>query len=55
VEGLLRPEGRSLRPFEPPAQGVADRVLSATGLLDAEYTPNRWSRIRRSFLDRPWR
>ncbi len=55
VESLLRPEGRSLRPFRPPEQGIVDRVLSATGLLDAEHTPDRWTRIRRTFLGRPRR
>ena len=55
VESLIRPEGRSLRPFQPPEQGLVDRVLSATELLDAEHTPNRWSRVRRTFLGRPRR
>jgi phosphatidylserine/phosphatidylglycerophosphate/cardiolipin synthase-like enzyme len=55
VESLLRPEGRSLRPFQPPEQGLVDRVLSATELLDAEHTPNRWTRVRRTFLGRPRR
>ncbi|GAB3360262.1 phospholipase D-like domain-containing protein [Modestobacter lapidis] len=52
VDSLLRPAGRSLRPFQPPEQGVVDRALSATELLDAERTPDRWSRVRRTFLRR---
>ena len=52
VESLLRTEGRSLRPFRAPEQNLVDRVLSATELLDAEHTPNRWTRIRRAFLRR---
>ena len=52
VESLRRPEGRSLRPFVPPDQNLVDRVLAATELLDAEHTPDRWSRIRRTFLRR---
>jgi phospholipase D1/2 len=55
VESLLHPEGRSLRPFQPPEQHLVDRVLSATELLDAEHTPNRWSRVRQAFLGRPRR
>jgi phospholipase D1/2 len=49
VESLRRPLGRSLRTFEPPEQNGVDRVLAETELLDAEHTPNRWSRVRRSF------
>ncbi|TYP87848.1 phospholipase D-like domain-containing protein [Blastococcus xanthinilyticus] len=49
VDGLRTPEGRSLRPFEPPPQHVVDRVLAETELLDAERTPDRWSRVRRAF------
>ncbi|MCZ2859210.1 phospholipase D-like domain-containing protein [Blastococcus sp. VKM Ac-2987] len=53
VERLRTPAGRSLRPFEPPAQHVVDRALAATELLDAERTPNRWSRVRRAFSPGP--
>ena len=52
VDGLVTPVGRSLRPFEPPAQHVVDRALAATELLDAERTPDRWERVRRTFQRR---
>jgi phosphatidylserine/phosphatidylglycerophosphate/cardiolipin synthase-like enzyme len=52
VESLRRPAGRSLVPLEPPELGAVDRVLADTELLDAERTPNRWQRIRRSFHPR---
>jgi phosphatidylserine/phosphatidylglycerophosphate/cardiolipin synthase-like enzyme len=52
VESLRTPTGRTLQPFEPPAQHVVDRALAATELLDAERTPDRWSRVKRSFLRR---
>lgn len=53
VESLRRPEGRSLRTFQPPEQNAVERALAATELLDAERTPDRWSRVRRSFKHRP--
>lgn len=53
VDSLRTPTGRTLVPFEPPAQHVVDRVLAETELLDAERTPNRWGRVKRSFLRRP--
>ncbi|HEX2074735.1 MAG TPA: phospholipase D-like domain-containing protein [Geodermatophilus sp.] len=49
VEGLRRPLGRSLVPFTPPELGPVDRVVAETELLDAERTPDRWRRIRRTF------
>jgi phosphatidylserine/phosphatidylglycerophosphate/cardiolipin synthase-like enzyme len=49
VEGLRRPRGRSLVPFVPPELDPVERVLADTELLDAERTPNRWRRVRRSF------
>jgi phosphatidylserine/phosphatidylglycerophosphate/cardiolipin synthase-like enzyme len=49
VERLRRQQGRSLVPFTPPALGPVERVLADTELLDAERTPNRWRRVRRSF------
>ncbi|WP_346620319.1 phospholipase D-like domain-containing protein [Blastococcus montanus] len=49
VDSLRTTTGRSLRPFEPPPQHVVDRALAATELLDAERTPDRWSRVRRTF------
>ncbi|MGY1624407.1 phospholipase D-like domain-containing protein [Geodermatophilus sp. SYSU D00965] len=52
VESLRRPVGRSLVPFRAPDLGPLDRVLADTELLDAERTPNRWRRIRRSFRPR---
>jgi phosphatidylserine/phosphatidylglycerophosphate/cardiolipin synthase-like enzyme len=52
VESLRRPEGRSLRMFEPPPQNMVDRALAETELLDAERTPDRSSRIRRMFRRR---
>ncbi|MGY2083672.1 hypothetical protein [Blastococcus sp. SYSU DS0539] len=52
VESLRTPDGRTLRPFEAPAQHVVDRALAATELLDAERTPDRWSWIRRTFTPR---
>ncbi|SFL81035.1 phospholipase D-like domain-containing protein [Geodermatophilus ruber] len=52
VESLRRPQGRSLEPFTPPDLGPLGRLLADTELLDAERTPNRWQRIRRSFRPR---
>ena len=52
VESLRRPHGRSLLPYVPPELGPGDRVLAETELLDAERTPNRWHRVRRSFRPR---
>ena len=52
VESLRRPHGRSLVPYVPPELGSGDRVLAETELLDAERTPNRWHRVRRSFRPR---
>ncbi|MGR6966759.1 phospholipase D-like domain-containing protein [Geodermatophilus sp. URMC 61] len=52
VESLRRPHGRSLVPYVPPELGPADRALAETELLDAERTPNRWQRVRRSFRPR---
>ena len=49
VEGLRTATGRTLEPFEPPAQHVVDRALAATELLDAERTPDRWNRVKGSF------
>lgn len=49
VESLRTPTGRTLQPFEPPEQHVVDRALAATELLDAERTPDRWSRVKGSF------
>jgi phosphatidylserine/phosphatidylglycerophosphate/cardiolipin synthase-like enzyme len=49
VEALRREQGRSLVPFTPPDVDPLERVLADTELLDAERTPNRWRRIRRSF------
>lgn len=45
VESLRRDTGRSLRPFEPPRQGVLDTLLADTELLDPEQTPNRAQRV----------
>ncbi|MCW2583167.1 MAG: Phosphatidylserine/phosphatidylglycerophosphate/cardiolipin synthase [Klenkia sp.] len=52
VESLVRPEGRSLAPFEIPAQGVIDTVLAETELLDPETTPNRAQRVVARFQRR---
>ncbi|MFW3173034.1 phospholipase D-like domain-containing protein [Geodermatophilus sp. CPCC 206100] len=52
VEQLRRPVGRSLVPLPLPDLGPVDRTLADTELLDAERTPNRWRRIRRSFRPR---
>jgi phosphatidylserine/phosphatidylglycerophosphate/cardiolipin synthase-like enzyme len=52
VESLRRPVGRSLVPFTPPDLGPVDQALADTELLDAERTPNRWERVRRSFRPR---
>jgi phosphatidylserine/phosphatidylglycerophosphate/cardiolipin synthase-like enzyme len=52
VESLRRPRGRSLVPFSPPDLGPVEQVLADTDLLDAERTPNRWQRVRRSFRPR---
>ncbi|WNV75739.1 phospholipase D-like domain-containing protein [Geodermatophilus sp. DSM 44513] len=52
VESLRRPVGRSLVPFTPPDLGPVGQVLADTGLLDAERTPDRWERVRRSFRPR---
>ncbi|MGY1640276.1 phospholipase D-like domain-containing protein [Geodermatophilus sp. SYSU D00703] len=52
VESLRRPVGRSLVPFRAPDLGPVERVLADTELLDAERTPNRWRRVRRSFRPR---
>jgi len=52
VESLRRPRGRSLVPFTPPDLGPVERTLADTELLDAERTPNRWRRVRRSFRPR---
>jgi phosphatidylserine/phosphatidylglycerophosphate/cardiolipin synthase-like enzyme len=52
VERLRRPVGRSLVPFTPPDLDPVDRTLADTELLDAERTPNRWRRVRRSFRPR---
>lgn len=52
VESLRTPAGRTLEPFEPPRQHVVDRALAETELLDAEHTPDRWQRVRRSFRRR---
>ena len=49
VESLRTRSGRTLTPFEPPEQHVVDRALAATELLDAERTPDRWSRVKSSF------
>lgn len=55
IESLRTRTGRTLAPFEPPPQHVVDRVLAGSELLDAERTPDRWQRIRRSFPHRPGR
>ena len=52
VESLRRPVGRSLVPFAPPDLRPVDRTLADPELLDAERTPNRWDRVRRSFRPR---
>jgi phosphatidylserine/phosphatidylglycerophosphate/cardiolipin synthase-like enzyme len=52
VEHLRRPVGRSLVPFTPPELNPVERTLADTELLDAERTPNRWRRVRRSFRRR---
>ncbi len=52
VESLRRPVGRSLVPFTPPDLGPVEQALADTELLDAERTPNRWQRVRRSFRPR---
>jgi phospholipase D1/2 len=52
VESLRTATGRTLQPFEPPAQHLVDRALAETELLDPERTPDRWSRIQRSFRRR---
>ena len=49
VESLRTRSGRTLTAFQPPEQHVVDRVLAATELLDAERTPDRWSRVKASF------
>ena len=41
----LRTTGRSLQPFEIPAQGLLDTVLADTELLDPEQTPSRTQRV----------
>jgi hypothetical protein len=52
VESLRRPLGRSLVPFSPPDMNPVQQALADTELLDAERTPNRWHRVRRSFRPR---
>ena len=52
MESLRRPRGRSLVPFSPSDLGPVEQVLADTELLDAERTPNRWQRVRRSFRPR---
>lgn len=52
VESLRTATGRTLQPFEPPPQHAVDRALAETELLDAEHTPDRWNRVKRSFLRR---
>jgi phosphatidylserine/phosphatidylglycerophosphate/cardiolipin synthase-like enzyme len=52
VESLRRPVGRSLVPFTPPDLNPVEQALADTELLDAERTPNRWQRVRRSFRPR---
>jgi phosphatidylserine/phosphatidylglycerophosphate/cardiolipin synthase-like enzyme len=52
VESLRRPVGRSLVPFTPPDLNPVEQALADTELLDAERTPNRWERVRRSFRPR---
>jgi hypothetical protein len=39
-------------PFTPPDLDPVERTLAHTELLDAEHTPNRWHRVRRSFRPR---
>ena len=36
IEGLRRPQGRSLRPFEPPAVAATAHAMAGTGLLDPD-------------------
>ncbi|MGY1681311.1 phospholipase D-like domain-containing protein [Geodermatophilus sp. SYSU D01176] len=52
IESLRRPVGRSLVPFSPPDLGPVDQTLADTEVLDAQRTPNRWERVRRSFRPR---
>ncbi|WP_169064363.1 phospholipase D-like domain-containing protein [Geodermatophilus dictyosporus] len=52
IDSLVRPTGRSLVPFEPPELDPVDRFLAESELLDAEYTPNRWRRVKQAFAGR---
>ena len=52
IERLVRPAGRSLVPFEPPALGPVDRALAESEVMDREKTPNRWRRVERFFARR---
>ncbi len=45
VEDLRRDTGRSLRPFQPPRQGLIDTLLADTELLDPEHTPSKVQRV----------
>jgi hypothetical protein len=45
----MRPTGRSLVVFEPPELDPVERFLAESELLDAEYTPNRWRRVKQAF------
>ncbi len=52
VDSLLTLTGRSLVSFEPPRLDPLERFLADTELLDAEHTPDRWSRVKRAFTAR---
>ena len=52
IDSLVRPTGRSLVSFEPPELDPVERFLAESELLDAEYTPNRWRRVKQAFAGR---
>ncbi len=49
IDSLMRPTGRSLVVLEPPELDPVERFLAESELLDAEYTPNRWRRVKQAF------
>jgi hypothetical protein len=49
IDSLMRPTGRSLVVFEPPELAPVERFLAESELLDAEYTPDRWRRVKQAF------
>jgi phosphatidylserine/phosphatidylglycerophosphate/cardiolipin synthase-like enzyme len=52
VDGLLREQGRSLVPLDPPELGPVEQALAESELLDPERTPDRWRQVRRTFAPR---